>query len=266
MKSRYARIAMAGVLLALGMASVQLLTPSTAYAQSSSSAAMTNADVVKLAKLGFGSEIIKEKINGASTVNFKLDVDDLVKLKNAGVSQDVISAMLKRADGGGAASASGSAMASASGPAGYPGGPDVTLMTKDGGSVHLRSISGTMSTTNAVVTVLMHENYPGMAAAVRTHDPRPSFIVNSTVQPKGSIYIVSLDVDKGDQDRSLKLGNARFWGGMKNVGAPDKDNQVAYDVVSMGNGNQWKLTPSNDLKPGEYGLFSGGLYDFGVDP
>jgi hypothetical protein len=259
MKSRYVRIALVGLMLVLGTVSAQLLTSSTAFAQASG-AVMTNADVVKLAKLGFGSEIIKEKISGASSVNFKLDVDDLVKLKNAGVSQDVISAMLRRADGGGASVA-------ASGPANIPGNPgDVTMVTKDGGNVHLRGISGTMSTTNAVVTVLMHENYPGLAASVRTHDTRPSFIVNSTDQPKGHIYIVSLDVDHGDQDRSLKLGNARFWGGMKNVGAPDKDNQVAYDVVSMGNTNQWKLTPTNDLKPGEYGLYSGGLYDFGVDP
>lgn len=262
MKSRYARIAMAALMLVLSAVSIPLLTPSTAHAQSSSSAAMTNADVVKLAKLGFSSEIIKEKINGASTVNFKLDVDDLVKLKNAGVSQDVISAMLKRADGGGA-----SATATTAGPANMPGNPaDITLVTKDGGNVHLRGISGTMSTTNAVVTVLMHYNYPGMAAGVRTHDPRPSFIVNSTEQPKGRIYIVSLDVDKGDQDRSLKLGNARFWGGMKNMGAPDKDNQIDYDAVEMGNGNQWKLTPTKDLKPGEYGLYNGGLFDFGVDP
>lgn len=81
---------MAALMFVLSAVSVPLLTPSTAYAQSSSTAAMTNADVVKLAKPGFGSEVIKEKINGASTVNFKLDVDDLVKLKNAGVSQDVI--------------------------------------------------------------------------------------------------------------------------------------------------------------------------------
>jgi hypothetical protein len=260
MKSRYVRIAFAGLMVVLSAVSVQLLTPSTAFAQTSSTAAMTNADVVKLAKLGFGSEIIKEKINGASTVNFKLEVDDLVKLKNAGVSQDVISAMLKRADGGGAPAAAG--------PSNIPGNPaDVTLVTKDGGNVHLRGISGTMSSTNAFVTVLMHENYPGIAAGVRTHDTRPSFIVNSTEQPKGRIYIVSLDVDSGDQDRSLKLGNSRFWGGMKNVGAPDKDNQISYDAVAVGNGNgnQWKLTPTKDLEPGEYGLYNGELFDFGVD-
>jgi hypothetical protein len=259
MKSRYVRIALAGLMLVLGTISVQLLTTSTASAQTSSTAAMSNADVVKLTKMGFSSDIIKEKIDGASTVDFKLDVDDLVRLKNAGVSQDVISDMLQRTNGGGASTARAR-------PTNIPGSAaDVTLVTKDGGNVHLRGISGTMSTTNAVVTVLMHYNYPGLAASVRTHDTRPSFIVNSTEQPKGHIYIVSLDVDQGDQDRSLKLGNARFWGGMKNIGAPDKDNQVDYDAIAIGNGNQWKLTPTKDLKPGEYGLYTGEMFDFGVD-
>ena len=258
MKSPYIRIAITGLMLVFGAVSVQLLTPSTAFAQTSSTAAMTNADVVKLAKLGFDSQIIKEKINEASTVNFKVQVDDLVELKNAGVSQDVISDMLKRADGGGASAAAG--------PANMPGNPaDVTLVTKDGGNVHLRGISGTMSTTNAFVTVLMFHNYPGVAASVRTHDTRPSFIVNSTEQPKGRIYIVSLNVDRGDQDRSLKMGNSRFLGGMKNIGAPDKDNQIDYNAVEIGNGSQWKLTPTKDLMPGEYGLYTGELFDFGVD-
>ncbi|MBD8899587.1 hypothetical protein [Rhodanobacter sp. DHG33] len=260
MKSRYARIAVAGLMLALGAVSIQLLTPATAFAQAAGTAAMTNADVVKLAKLGFGSEVIKAKIDGAPAVDFKVEVDDLVKLKSAGVSQDVISEMLKRAEGGGAPAGAGA------GPAVIPGNPaDVTLVTKDGGNVHLRGVAGTMSTTNAFVTVLMHYNYPGVAAGVRTHDTRPSFIVNSTEQPKGRIYIVSLEVDNGDQDRSMKLGNSRFWGGMKNLGAPDKDNQIDYDAVAIGNGNQWKLTPTKDLKPGEYGLYSGEMFDFGVD-
>jgi len=262
MKSRFAGIAVTGLMLALSAAPLQLLTTSTAFAaDAATTAAMTNADVIKLAKLGFGSDVIKAKIDGASSVNFKTDVDDLVALKSAGVSQDVISEMLKRASGGAAGSA-GTVM----GPAGPMGNPmDVTMVTTDGGNVHLRGISGTISTTNAFVTVLEHSNFPGMAASVRTHDTRPSFIVNSADQPKGHFYIVSLEVDNGDQDRSLKLGNSKFWGGMKNVGAPDKDNQIAYDAVSVGNGNQWKLTPSKDLKPGEYGVYMGQLFDFGVD-
>lgn len=260
MKSRSARIAVSGLMLALGAASLSLLSTSTALAADvAAPAAMTNADVIKLAKLGFGSEVIKAKIDGASAVNFKLEVDDLVSLKSAGVSQDVISEMLKRAGGG----ASSSGAASMGAMAGNPG--DVTMVSTDGGNVHLRGISGTISTTNAFVTVLEHSNFPGVTASVRTHDVRPSFIVNSSDQPKGHFYIVSLEVDSGDQDRSLKLGNSKFWGGMKNVGAPDKDNQIAYDVVAVGNGNQWKLTPSKDLKPGEYGVYMGQLFDFGVD-
>ena len=260
MKSRFAGIAVTGLMLALSAVPLQLLTTSHAYAADAAPAAMTNADVVKLAKLGFGPDVIKTKIDSASSVNFKTEVDDLVALKSAGVSQDVISEMMKRASGG----AAGAAGMPAGAMVGNPG--DVTLVTTDGGNVHLRGISGTISTTNAFVTVLEHNNFPGMAASVRTHDARPSFIVNSTDQPKGHFYIVSLEVDTGDQDRSLKLGNSKFWGGMKNMGAPDKDNQIGYDAVQVaGNSNQWKLTPTKDLKPGEYGVYMGQLYDFGVD-
>ena len=262
MKSRFARIAVAGLMLTMSAVPLQLLTTSTAFAQASgtaATAAMTNADVVKLAKLGFGSDVIKAKIDSASAVNFKLEVDDLVNLKTAGVSQDVISEMLKRANGATAGSRTppmGAVM-------GNPN--DVTMVTTDGGDMHLRGISGTISTTNAFVTVLEHYNFQGVSATTRTHDARPSFIVYSADQPKGRIYIVSVEVDSHDQNRSLKLGNSRFWGGMKNVGAPDKDNQIAYDAVAVGNSNQWKLTPTKDLKPGEYGLYMGELFDFGVD-
>lgn len=260
MKSCFTRGAVAGLMLVLCAGSVQLLVATPVFAKASATAAMTNADVVKLTKLGFGSEVIKAKIDGAPAVHFNLDVDDLVKLKSAGVSQEVISDMLKRGNGRGAS------VAADAGSAVIPGNPeDVTMVTKDGSNLHLRGISGTMSTTNAFVTVLMHYNYPGVAASVRTQDARPSFIVNSTEQPKGRIYIVSLEVDSGDQDRSLKLGNSRFWGGEKNIGAPDKDNQVDYEAVAIGNGNQWKLTPTKDLKPGEYGLYTGEMFDFGVD-
>src|ERR1017187_4210216 len=58
--------------------------------------AMTNDDVVTMAKLGFGNDVIVAKIEQVNAVDFKLEVNDLSKLKAAGVSQSVISAMLKR--------------------------------------------------------------------------------------------------------------------------------------------------------------------------
>ena len=57
---------------------------------------LTNNDVIKLANIGIGDEAVVAKVRQASTVDFKLDTDDLVKLKSAGVSGKIIAAMLDR--------------------------------------------------------------------------------------------------------------------------------------------------------------------------
>lgn len=269
MKSRFKRISVIGWVVMSGAMSLPLLTVSTAFAQATntaSAAAMTNADVIKLTKLGFDSNVIKSKIDQASAVDFKLEINDLESLKRAGVSQEVISYMLNHTSGGGAATRVSpedrGAMNMAAATAMKMG--DVTMVTKTG-DMRLRGINGSSSTRNAFVTVLFFTDYPGTAATVRAHDTRPSFTVYSTNNPKGTIYIASLDVNRGDQNRSLKMGNSGF-GSIKNVGAPDKDNQVPYDAVQVGSGNEWRLTPTKDLKPGEYGVLYGSLYDFGIDP
>jgi hypothetical protein len=91
-------------------------------------------------------------------------------------------------------------------------------------------------------------------------------LVKSADNPKGRFYLVSAEVDHKDSVRSVKIGNSRF-GGIKNIGAPDSDNQIAVDAVSQGP-DTWQLTPTKDLRPGEYGLWSlaSQMYDFGVDP
>lgn len=57
---------------------------------------LTNADVVKLLENGFGDEQIIRTIE-ASSSQFNISADALIELKKAGVSQTVISAMLKAA-------------------------------------------------------------------------------------------------------------------------------------------------------------------------
>lgn len=57
---------------------------------------LTNDDVIKLSKLGFAEEVIISKIMQAKDVAFNLDTDSLIKLKEQGVSQKVISVMLNR--------------------------------------------------------------------------------------------------------------------------------------------------------------------------
>lgn len=59
-----------------------------------SPSAMTNADVVKLAGLGLGDDVIVQKISTSRAVAFDTSIDGLQKLKDAKVSDSVIKAML----------------------------------------------------------------------------------------------------------------------------------------------------------------------------
>lgn len=260
---------MAGPRRALCLASLWLAMSASALAQAPGGAQpMTNDDVVKMAKLGFGDDVIGAKIQQAQAVNFKLEVDDLSKLKSAGVSQNVISTMLRRSSGAAPAMAGGAPGGFAA-PNGLPVYSDigrVKLLTADHNSIDLRAIGGSMSTTFAYVTTLMHANFPGLKADARIHDTRPTLLIKSPNSPKGHFYLVSADVDTGNGVRSVKMGNSRLFG-VKNMGAPDSDNQIAYDAVAEGP-DTWRLTPTKELKPGEYGLWSSmqQFYDFGIDP
>jgi hypothetical protein len=246
--------------------------PPASAAQTKS--AMTNNDVVNLSKLGFHDDVIDAKIQQAAAVDFKLEVDDLAKLKSAGVSQGVISAMLKRGTAAPeppkdaqAPYMRGSPMVA--GAAGMPSFSDigaVKLIAKDHGEIELHSSAGDISTTFVYVTTLLWCNYPGLKADVRIHDSRPTLLVKSGKSPKGRLYWVVAEADKKNGVRSVKLANHKLFGA-KNTGAPDSDNQIEYDLVSEGP-DTWRLTPTKDLRPGEYGLWNQmrEMYDFGIDP
>lgn len=268
--------------LILFVSSLLVAIPSLVFAQAArqrtasavpTKSAMTNEDIVKMSKMGFGNDVIEAKIQEVSAVDFKLGVDDLSKLKSAGVSQGVISAMLKRstvtAEAPTEAQAPPTSVPTIVTGAGIPTFSDVgavKLITTHHGEIELRSSAGTISTTYAFVTTLVYWNYPGLKADVRTQDRRPTLLVKSGKSPEGRLFLVSAEVDKRNRVRSVKMGNARLFGA-KNIGVPDSDNQIEYDVVAEG-AYTWRLTPKKDLRPGEYGLWDqmGEMYDFGIDP
>ena len=69
--------------------------PGTVSASATSSAPlMTNADVVKLHSAGFADDLIVARI-GSSVSHFDLQPDALIALKNAGISEKLITAMLQ---------------------------------------------------------------------------------------------------------------------------------------------------------------------------
>lgn len=252
-------VIVACVLLGLSVAPIGM-------AQQPTTGAMGNEDVIKMAKLGFGDDVIEAKIQQTSSAAFRLEVDDLSKLKAAGVSQRVISAMLRR--GSGASTGDTAPLAA------LPVGPRlgmsdfgrVKLVAKGLPGIDLRSIAGSESRTIMPFVRFTFVNYPGLKSDARVQDPRPSFVINSYTSPRGRMYLVLTDVDTRNGVRSVKVGNSGFTG-PKNIGAPDSSNQIDYDVASEGP-TTWRLTLKSDLKPGEYGLWTPAreIYDFGIDP
>lgn len=239
---------------------------------------LTNADVVSLAKLAMGDDVIIAKINQAAAVDFKLEVTDLEALKKAGVSGPVISAMLKKST---AAPASAPAPTSSAKPAsgggaqpapsgGYqPMGAQeadtVYLLVAGGKRIAIRSAAGTMSSTYAYITQLVHSNFDGLKADARTNERRPTLILRSAKSPKGRMWFVSAEVDEKNNVRSVKMGNSKLFGA-KNIGAPDSSNQIECDIVAEGP-DTWRITPKKDLKAGEYGIWmnTNEMFDFGID-
>ena len=62
-----------------------------------SAQALTNADVVKLSSLELGDDVVIAKIKQAPEVAFSLEIPDIEKLQQDGVSKGIIASMLERA-------------------------------------------------------------------------------------------------------------------------------------------------------------------------
>ncbi len=218
--------------------------------------ALTNADVVKLTKASLGNDLIIAKIQQAEKVDFRLETDDLIQLKKAGVEQGVISAMLKRS----------TAPAPAAAPSGGGSGfPAVSLIAASG-STALKVNEGDHKQFAAPFVGLRHFlEFDGKTASTRIKDRRPTLELHLDKNPGSHWWIVRLDPDDDDPTRGLDLQSAGAWGGAHSY-EPDEDFIMESNMVDAG-GGVWKFKPNKDLKPGEYGLYceKGYAYDFGID-
>jgi len=210
---------------------------------------LDNAEIVKLTKAEMGDAVIIAKINGAASVQFATGTDDLVKLKEAGVSKAVIAAMLDRAS---AAPAKAKPAASGGGSA-----ASVTLQATDV-TVDLTMVDGEVSTIVApFVGMRRFVSIADLAATVRTKDRKPSVLIASDKDPRKVYWMVKLDQDKDPEDmnRGMDVESPGMWGGVMSS-APDDDSMVKCDITEQKPG-VWKYTPVKDLKPGEYAISIG---------
>lgn len=235
-------------------------------------APLTNEDVVKLATLGLGDDIVVAKIKQVSRIDFKLDTESLVALKQQGVSAAIIAAMLDRDTAKPVAAAPGFA------PQPSQEKERVVLLKTNQGDIPLRHIIGDFSQTGIWMVSLIFSDYPGLKARIRTSDPDAFIQIESDLDPTGRLYFVKVEADEDDDVRSLKMGRSGITG-PKSISTPDKDWVVPTDVEEEAPGF-WRIRPSAPLVPGEYGIWVRGtagfswltiaadqaaLYDFGVD-
>jgi hypothetical protein len=249
----------------------------------------TNADVLQMTKSGFQESMIVKAIE-ANDTNFDVSVQALTDLKNAGVSQSEIEAML-------AAEAKKHGSASEAKPANMPP-PD----PNDPRSPHESGIYwlAKQATASRIVRVEA-TSYPGQKAkpgfgsatvkavvppphaALRIGDASPEFwfyfdekSAGLSQTPSGASKpedFVLAKMEVKSKDRELVVAKATALGGISNGVRPE--DAVPVDVQKVAPGI-YKVTPVKPLAAGEYcflpsggaGAFvgyGGRVYDFGID-
>lgn len=248
---------------------------------------LNNDGVIQLHKLGLGDSVVVEKIKG-STCQFDTSVSALKGLKDAGLSDAVIQAMI--------AAGSASSSSTAAAPAGDPndpnaahtsgvwlfqqvnGKPQMTQMRaspideiKSGGGFGVAW--GGSAKSRAVIS--------GLHASTQIADPQPVFYfyfdkseeglssVGTFATSPDDFKLASLELRKEKEERRLEIG--KFTMGGSSIGLNKKDVQaVNVDKVAD---RVYKVSPSNPLKPGEYAFVDmraarmtggGKMFDFGV--
>lgn len=233
---------------------------------------LTNSEVVKMVKAGLPSEVIVESIK-SSDANFDLSADALIALKQDGVPDSVLQAMIVRSKPS-AASQQPSISQN-----GLP--PDIArnVMLIDGTKqIQLKRTTpsggrtgGTaMKMLNPFGKVKMLHAFNGNHAQIRTNNASPLFEIwlPADLNPSDAIVLIEFDV-KSDR-REISIATMRIGvstGFSKDDVIPTSINELQTE--SSG-GFQQKLYRVNLVRPassGEYALVVQGsvYYDFGVD-
>ena len=267
---------------------------------------LTNDTVVTLVQAGLGDEAVIAKIKGSAN-SFDLTTEQMIALKARGVSGPVIAAMIEASQAG---VVSSKAVLSADSPdplVPHPSGiymlsdwlPEPKMTRIDATTSNQTKTGGFLgyALTGGIASMSMKTVLPNPAARVRTSRTRPAFYFYfdesnrslsqgassglwlagpaATVTSPNEFSLVRFVVKK--DRREARVGSYNIAGAK--TGVMDKDRiSFSYEQVAPG---VYRVTPSSDLEPGEYGflysmsagsgpgMFGGGvmtarIFDFGI--
>lgn len=234
---------------------------------------MTNDEVITLTKAGLSSGLIVNKIRTSKT-NFDLSTDSLIKLKSAGVGDDIVTAMLEAKSGKTAAVASGQAA---------NGDPNDPMSKKTYGIYLYQEINGQRKMTQlqpnvsaqnrtgggftAAVTpfglgkVKTKANLPGRNASLQVNETSPVFYFYLDVSsgglntasgiPSTPNEFTLVRFNQRSDNREVTISKTNSWG---SKGGLSDEYVVELKAEDLGNGI-FKITAAAPLKKGEYGFY-----------
>lgn len=283
---RYKRLPIINALLML------LFVAAIAFAQET----MTNDEVVSLTKAGLSPTIIIGKIR-TSSPGFDLSTDSLIALKQAGVSEEVLAAMLE------AKSGKTVNIAPVEAPATDANDPMVKrnygiylyelikgrrIMTQLRPVVSAQNRTGgvfTNSITYGITKIKQKANLPNRNAELqipRTHpifyfylDATTGGLNTSSGIPADPNEFMLVRFNQRSDNREVTIAKQNAFGGK---GGLSDEYVVPFDTENLGNGI-FRVTPRAELKKGEYAFYlvnSGNsnasaaigakFFDFGINP
>jgi len=243
-------------LTALGR--VRLLQQEDAPAQAQPSASeLTNEDVIRMVKAGLSEDLIINKIYQSKT-NFDTSPEALIKLKEVGVSDTLLKAMLNPQA---AAAASPSSNPGNSAPVPEPG----VYLEEKGQLVQLeptiftqtKSAMWGAALTYGIKSGKFKAVSPGPHAKLQTSQTRPVFFFYFASTASGLTFpvmgannpnefvLVKMEEKKDRRELMVAKGRFNYSFGIQ------KESMREFSSEKLGPG-QYKVVPNVDLKPGEY--------------
>ncbi len=237
---------------------------------------MTNSEVITLAKAGLNQSIIINKIR-TSKSDFDLSTDSLIELKKAGISDEIVNAMLTAKTGNKMPAQNAVGMNQVKGDPNDPMSPHgygVYLYEENNGERKMTQLLPNVSAQNrtggnftAAITPFglgkrkTKANLPGRNAEMQINDTTPVFyfyldatsggLNTSSGIPSTPNEFALIEFNQRSDNREITIGKSNEW---SSKGGLSDESVIAFTSEDLGNGI-FKITPSRELTKGEYAFF-----------
>lgn len=257
-----------------------LLAVALSFAMSSAIVAqdevMTNDEVISLSKAGLASSVIIGKIRTSKT-NFDMSTDALIRLKQAGVTDDTVTAMLEAKSGRSTAGTSEAATAAVAGDPNDPmakHGYGIYLFEEKDGKRKMTQLQPNVSAQNRTGGMFTASITPFGLGKIKTKANLPGRNANLQITTTSPVFYFYLDTTSGgmntssgipstpneftlvrfnqrSDNREVTIAKSNSWGAK---GGLSDEYVMGLKAEDLGNG-VFKVTPAVVLKKGEYGFY-----------